>query len=817
MDSRVKGPVTASGASESLLRLQKIFAKLRWGVFVIALASAVYARQMGFVDNSALVKWFALAGLLGLVASVDEYLLRGIERWQRGALYGIAVGDWLVALAVWVLAPALAIQFPFIYFLPIIVASVGLGIPGGVLLGLLSSLALVAETRYVLGSVDLVKTMPWLATFVIAGGVGGSISQQWESTQKHIEATYRWIAELSAATTMDEVAEVVLRYLEAIVLIREAGGDDGATNNGSVALLTVDEDDDRCTAYAVKGISPEAKARLRVSTRNGLVAWLAREARPIWVAIEEEVGPLALPRVQELAHFRSCLVAPIRDEDRLIALGLAFSTRSVGQTDAQVRYLKQFSQQAAASLRKAMAYSQMERQFGMLVSVLERTRYDGQSDVKEVFDWVVPKSRELVAAETVSLAIRDKQDNLVVVATSGEGAEELVARGEPSRVSPSDWVLGRKSPLILFDYATDPRFLPREDDFNAYRSAVLVPLRIQDEVFGLLAAGSSERSRFSQNDLMVFIMLGQQVSLVVQEARLRVEEQGVRDMLREQTALGKDVEQETGVSPTQFAKLGDEVDVMMSKLRELWEEQQLKPALDREQIYKEQMVVFAEELYKLHDLVQGQEKEINEARQALEEAQDSTVLALVMGLERNYKFLQGSGERVAQLAVAIGHRLGCSPDEKRDLYYAGLLRDIGLMGVPPEILLLPQLDEEQMQRVRQHPVIGHGIVASFPFLAGAAVLVHHHHEWWDGHGYPGGLAGEEIPLGSRILAIADSFEALTSERSYRGMLTPQEALETMKKNAGAQFDPELCNTFVTVFNERRDIASWVLPKLSVRS
>ena len=803
----------ASSVSESLVRLQKIIAKLRWGVFVLTLEAGVYVRQMGLADTLTIVRIFGFAGLVGLASALDEYLLRNVQKWSRLGLYGIALGDWLVAVLIWALAPALAIEYPFIYFLPIVVASTCLGVPGGVMLGLLSSIALVVQTRYMLDVGALARTIPWVAAFLISGGIGGYIGQQWESSQRHVEATYRWMAELSAATTMGEVAEVVLRYLQNVVEIRAPGATLGG--GAAVALLTADEDGDRCSAYVAKGISPEARARLRLSASDGLLSWSAIEAKPIWVGLDPETSPISLPNVEELADFRSCLVAPMVNEGKLLAMGLAFSKGTLGQNETEDRNVTQFTQQAAVSLRKAMIYAEMERQFGTLATVLEKTRYAGQGEVKEVFQWVVAKARELVGAETVALAILEKQDNLVVASASGLGAQELISRGDPSKISPSDWVIRRKAPLLVTDYPNDHRFSPPEADFEAYRSAVLVPLRIEEEMFGVLAAGSSVRSHFNQNDLLVFITLGQQVSLVLQQARLQAEAQELHEMLRQQTDATQVSDVPVALRATQAARLQGEVDTMMANLRTVSqnEGQQWSDASGREELYRGQVVIFAEELHKLHGVLQGQAKEISDTRQELEQAQDSTVLALVMGLERNHKFLAGSGERVAQLAVALGHKLGCSPQEKRDLYYAGQLRDVGLMGVPPEILLYPDLDENQMELVRQHPMIGQAILSSFPFLAGASQLVRHHHERWDGRGYPDGSADKRIPYGSRILSVADVYEALTAERSYRGPLSPREALETILKRAGSQFDEEICRCFVTVFEERHDVAGWVLPRL----
>ena len=792
----VEEPKPSYTMSESLLRLQRIILRFRWGVFVTGLVGALYLRQVGISGMAVDARAFTIVGLLGLASALDEYLLRNVQRWGRLALYCVALGDWLLATSALVLAPHGAIQYPFAYFLPIVVASISLGPTGGVALGLVSSLALVLITWHEPGAKAYGGLLPWGATFLIAGWLVGYVGQQWEATQRNVEATYHWVAELSDATTLAEVAEVILRYLENVVHLREGAGTTSRAGS-AVVLLTPGEHEGQFAAYAAKGISPEVRARLRVSTRKGLLQWLTVENRPIWVELDKERGSLALPEVEELARFRSCLVVPIGARGKVLALGLAFTTKLASQGEIEIWGVSRFSQQAAASLRKAMVYAQMERQVGAFASVLEKTRYGGPSDVNELFRWAMAKARELVGAEMAALAILNKRGELVVASTYGSGAEELVARELSSRSSPSGWVVAHKSPVIISDYPNDTRFSPREHDAEAFRSALLVPLKTQDEAFGVLAAGSSERMRFNQNDLVMFVMLGQQVSLVLQEHRLQLEIQRARHVLGRQVGT-------------------DELSQDLLRLDDLVQRhrQELKEVSDSEGLYRKQMLVFAQRLNKMYELIQGQAKEISEARHELEQAQQGIVSALAMALERNYQFLFGSGDRVARLAMAIGNRLGRSTDEQKDLYYAGLLRDVGLIGLPREILLAPNLDEEQMALVRKHPEIGYAMLGPFPFLSASAVIVRHHHERWDGTGYPDRLAGAAIPLGSRIVAVADVYEALTSERSYRGALSPREALETILNNAGSQFDAEICSAFAKVFEERHDVAGWVLPEMS---
>jgi two-component system cell cycle response regulator len=145
---------------------------------------------------------------------------------------------------------------------------------------------------------------------------------------------------------------------------------------------------------------------------------------------------------------------------------------------------------------------------------------------------------------------------------------------------------------------------------------------------------------------------------------------------------------------------------------------------------------------------------------------------------------------VARLAEAIGERMGLPAEERVQLRQAAELHDVGKLGLPEEILRKPgPLDPEEWTFVRRHPLIGERIIAAAPALSAAAKLVRSTHERLDGTGYPDGLAGEDIPLGARIIAVCDAFTAMTSPRPYAPQLTVAQALVELRQGAGSQFDP----------------------------
>ncbi|MDA8335520.1 MAG: HD domain-containing protein [Peptococcaceae bacterium] len=153
-------------------------------------------------------------------------------------------------------------------------------------------------------------------------------------------------------------------------------------------------------------------------------------------------------------------------------------------------------------------------------------------------------------------------------------------------------------------------------------------------------------------------------------------------------------------------------------------------------------------------------------------------------------YTRGHLERVAIYALAIGQTFGLSSEQLNHLYVAAITHDIGKIALPPEILnKAGRLTADEMAVIRQHPQYSANVLKHFEMPPEVVQAVHSHHERYDGKGYPRGLSGEGISLAGRILAVADSFEAMTSARCYRSSLTSRAALEELARHAGTQFDP----------------------------
>ena len=161
------------------------------------------------------------------------------------------------------------------------------------------------------------------------------------------------------------------------------------------------------------------------------------------------------------------------------------------------------------------------------------------------------------------------------------------------------------------------------------------------------------------------------------------------------------------------------------------------------------------------------------------------------------------GERLAHYCLVIGERMGLSGEQLDELKMLGMIHDIGKIAIDDRILNKPDmLTPEEYEQMKKHPEIGFRIACTIPELAGVSEYILTHHERWDGKGYPEGISGEAIPLPARIIAVADAYDAMVSDRPYRKALLKEEAIEVLKTNAGTQFDPKVVEIFIKYLNEQ---------------
>jgi response regulator RpfG family c-di-GMP phosphodiesterase len=201
----------------------------------------------------------------------------------------------------------------------------------------------------------------------------------------------------------------------------------------------------------------------------------------------------------------------------------------------------------------------------------------------------------------------------------------------------------------------------------------------------------------------------------------------------------------------------------------------------------------------LEQRVREKTEELSRALREIETAYASTLYALVAALDAREHETSDHSQRVVRYTLAIAEQLGVPSSQRPDIARGALLHDVGKIGVPDAILLKTgPLSPDEWVEMRRHPQTGHTILKSIPFLQVPAEILLTHHERFDGTGYPRGLAGDAIPLGARIFAVADTLDAITSDRPYRKGATVAAAREEIARCAGTQFDPRCVEAFLRI-------------------
>jgi HD-GYP domain-containing protein (c-di-GMP phosphodiesterase class II) len=178
----------------------------------------------------------------------------------------------------------------------------------------------------------------------------------------------------------------------------------------------------------------------------------------------------------------------------------------------------------------------------------------------------------------------------------------------------------------------------------------------------------------------------------------------------------------------------------------------------------------------------------------------STITSLARTIEAKDPYTGGHTERVGDFAIMLGREIGMDERDLMAIEVGAVIHDIGKIGVPDQILMKPgRLTDDEFTEMRRHPEISSYIVSELDLPPIVKHMVRSHHERWDGSGYPDGLSGEEIPLAARILSVADTLDAMTSDRSYRGALPLTDAVEEIRGNAGRQFCPRVVDAFLRCY------------------
>jgi len=207
----------------------------------------------------------------------------------------------------------------------------------------------------------------------------------------------------------------------------------------------------------------------------------------------------------------------------------------------------------------------------------------------------------------------------------------------------------------------------------------------------------------------------------------------------------------------------------------------------------------------LRSFSEGAAVAINNARlyQKIQDSYFEIAKALAQAIEAKDPYTHGHSARVVEYAGLIAQKLNLQEEEKELLKYAAMLHDIGKIGVRGIVLNNPNnLNGEEYDEIKKHPLVGEGIIQPIELLQPIRPLIRHHHEWFNGKGYPDGLSGENIPLGARILTVADAYDAMKSNRPYRKALTEETATRELKRGSGTQFDSKIVELFLEILKTK---------------
>jgi putative nucleotidyltransferase with HDIG domain len=186
----------------------------------------------------------------------------------------------------------------------------------------------------------------------------------------------------------------------------------------------------------------------------------------------------------------------------------------------------------------------------------------------------------------------------------------------------------------------------------------------------------------------------------------------------------------------------------------------------------------------------------------------SVVRAMTSAIDAKDPYTCGHSDRVARIAVRLAKELACDAEMLHTLYMAGLLHDIGKIGIDDAVLRKPgKLTEEEFNHIKLHPELGYRILADIQQLAKVLPAVLHHHEQWDGKGYPHQLRSDQIPRIARIVAVADAYDAMTSDRPYRKGIEPDKVDQIFRDGASKQWDPEVVRAYFSARDDIRDICA----------
>jgi putative nucleotidyltransferase with HDIG domain len=558
---------------------------------------------------------------------------------------------------------------------------------------------------------------------------------------------------------------------------------------------------------------------------------------------------------------KSEMAAPLKLDGEIIGVLDAESERYDAFDEQDLEVFTAFAHQAASALRNARFTQSLKKRAGRL-SLLNRASRAVSTvlDLDELLASILDMAAEALDFERCAVVLPDKEDGeLVVKAARGYG--DVVGKKIPRGQGISGSVFDKGRSEIVADVSRDPRYIAGAREGRSEMAApmmiegeVIGMLDAESpnvggfddedlEVFESFAAHAATAVRNARlframenannalkANLMEMERLNKELesyTMQIQNAKDALERQ-VRQLTALHTAgqavvssLDLDTTLEAIVNMTQeivesshttIKLLDQETNEMRVRVKVgedvededvAWIDLPLKVGDKTIGMFEMASAGgYGDEERRLLETLASQAAIAIENARLFEETQQTyyeTLRSLASALEARDAYTQGHSQRVADLSAQLAEKLGVDEAARREIYSAALLHDIGKIGVRDEVLLKPgKLTEAEMATIRNHPIFGDAILAPLRFMGRVTGMVKHHHERWDGGGYPDGLEGEEIPLASRIVAVADTFDALTSDRPYRDRRSVAETLDIIREEKGHQFDPRVVDALFEI-------------------
>lgn len=501
---------------------------------------------------------------------------------------------------------------------------------------------------------------------------------------------------------------------------------------GFAALLG--EGEGKFCSVCHRGFPPHMAQQLEQSRSDqGLIGAALHSGQPIVV---EDIGISTTAGLQvtpELAPHSLC-IAVLKGREKVLGVISVSSRRQRPFTGRERELLSAIASQIGTALDSARLFQQV-RQGAQRIEVVSSITKSIAASLKltEVYETFAQEMRKLIDFDRFSMPVRDGDWIYVPMVSRGVDPERRAGERMPLKGSTLEWLIEHKESVVQGDISQER--LSTADELHikqGLRSAIRVPIIHKGEVLGSLNLFSARPNAFGEREQEILEGVAGEIAVAIRN-----------DLLFEElTRRSSELEEA-------YRRLEEHSAALKESLRE------------QERAY----LLVAETLVHL--------------------------------LETRQPFMKGHSERVARFARLISRQMSLSQSDERRLELAARLHDIGMLATPENLWFKEMgLSPAERAQLETHPTAIAEVLMVVPFLRDALPLVRAHHERYDGKGYPDGLRGEGIPLGARIIAVADAYDAITSERPYRSARSSEEALEILKKGAGTEWDPRVVEVLI---------------------